>query len=450
MRADILFVESFYKELEQQNIKYCILRNADEVEQGDAHDIDMTVEDGCLQIVEKILLSVAQKTGWKLHIKTGDAKDKYNIKCYHLFKVVSDAKGADTIQIVHFDIFPTFTWNGYVMIDNAILIHGIDESNIYHRADPAVEAVTKLFIRLLHNGYIKTKYKKYIKETFDNNDEAVRTLLRKFLSVSIAEYVIEAVRKEKWLELEENRSKLVGDLKKHSKKNRIGQKKYLVKRAVSKAGIMVAFEGTDGSGKSTIINELPSVLRNSFPEDMQDYYHWRPGFIKKENRSEDGQAIVVTEPHAKKPYGKVKSLIKFMFFNMDYILGYCCKVRWQIAKGHLVIFDRYYYDYYMDKIRYRLSISDEVLVFFGHLIPKPDVTFLLIGDAHVLYERKKEITVEEIQEQIDKLMSNQTRFNNPKVIDVNLPVDKVVLDVSEEILSSCAKKYCLRNIGGVL
>jgi thymidylate kinase len=129
-----------------------------------------------------------------------------------------------------------------------------------------------------------------------------------------------------------------------------------------------------------------------------------------------------------------------MFFNLDYIFGYWCKVRWQIAKGHLVIFDRYYYDYYMDKIRYRLSISDSVLNFFGGFIPKPDITFLLVGDAQVLYERKKEISVEEIHEQIDTLMNNQSHFNNPKVIDVNQPVDKVVLDVSKEILDTCNRR----------
>lgn len=441
MKEDILFVESFYKELIQQNIKYCILRNADEVERGDAHDVDMTVDDDCLKKAEVILMSVAAALGWKLHIKTGSAKDKYNIKCYHFFRVVNDAEDDDSIQIVHFDIFPSFTWDGYVLLSNNTLIHGIDESSVYHKADPAVEAVTKLFIRLLHNGYIKEIYKEYIKAVFVSDIESVCSVLKEFLSDSMVQYVIEAVKDERWQVLEDNRETLVADLKKHSKKNCFGQKQYLIKKAAGKAGVMVAFEGTDGSGKSTIINGLSAVLGNSFPKDMQDYYHWRPGFIKKEKQSKDGQTIVVTEPHAKKPYNKVKSFAKFMFFNIDYILGYWCKVRWEIAKGHLVIFDRYYYDYYMDKIRYRLSISDSVLAFFGHFIPKPDVTFLLIGDPETLYERKREISVEEIQKQIGRLMNNQTRFTNPKVINVNQPVDRVVLDVAKEILNTCSSKY---------
>lgn len=83
---------------------------------------------------------------------------------------------------------------------------------------------------------------------------------------------------------------------------------------------------------------------------MTDYYHWRPGFIKKEKTSKNGEVTVVTEPHAKAPYGKMKSFAKFMFFNLDYFFGYWCSIRWKIAKGHLVIFDRYYYDYYLDKL----------------------------------------------------------------------------------------------------
>lgn len=205
-------------------------------------------------------------------------------------------------------------------------------------------------------------------------------------------------------------------------------------RNCANKGIMIAFEGTDGSGKSTIINSLPKVIETIFPNDYIDYYHWRPGFIKKKKQVVKGEAIAFTEPHAKKPYGRLMSFSKFMFFNLDYILGYWFKVRKQLSAGHLVIFDRYYYDYYVDKIRYRLSISDYTLDLFQCIIPKPSITFLLVGDPKTLYERKQEISVEEIQKQIDRLIANKNKFNNPIVIDVNQPIEKVVNDVSMKII----------------
>lgn len=435
MNIDIEFIEAFYNRLEKEKIDYCILRNVEEIINGDAHDIDMTVDARRLFDVEKELTAAASEHGWTIHIKIGTMKDSVNIKCYHLYKSVDG-----TIHIVHFDFFPTFSWNGYILIDNRKLLKNMNSSTLYHTAAPEVEAVTKLFIRLLHNGNIKSKYKKDIYSAFMNDPDEVKKLMKSFLDEDTVQFVYVSVLKERWEDIENNRDIIVNTLKKISGKAIFQQKLYLLKKAMSKAGIMVAFEGTDGSGKSTIINALPEVLENSFPDGMMDYFHWRPGFIKKEKKFSDGVPMVISKPHAQKPYGKLKSFAKFMFFNLDYILGYWCNVRWKISKGHLVVFDRYYYDYYLDKIRYRLNISDKILDIFKVLIPKPDVTFLLVGDPDALYERKREISVEEIQKQCNTLLNHQNKFNNSIVIDVNQPIETVVNKVAIAILENCAKK----------
>lgn len=204
---------------------------------------------------------------------------------------------------------------------------------------------------------------------------------------------------------------------------------------MKKKGLMVVFEGTDGSGKTTIINNLPIFLRERFDTNEIVYYHWRPWFIKSPNKqSNKNKGKVCSDPHGKRPYNKFVSLGKFMYFNLDYIFGYWFEVRKHLKAGKLVVFDRYYYDYYLDKQRYRLDISNAVLNFFKPLIPKPQITFLLIGDAEKLYERKKEIAVEEIQKQIDRLFENKGCFANSVIIDVNQDVDSVVNAVAGEIL----------------
>lgn len=208
-----------------------------------------------------------------------------------------------------------------------------------------------------------------------------------------------------------------------------------------KKGLMVVFEGTDGSGKTTIIDNLPRFLGEHFSSEEIVYYHWRPGFIKSPNKeSNENTGKVCTNPHGKKSYSKIVSLGKFLYFNLDYILGYWCVIRWKIAKGHLVVFDRYYYDYYLDKLRYRLNISDTVLDLFKALIPKPDITFLLIGDPNTLYKRKREISVNEIKEQIERILKNESKFNNSVVIDVNKSANDVINDVSKKILEISAVK----------
>lgn len=131
---------------------------------------------------------------------------------------------------------------------------------------------------------------------------------------------------------------------------------------------------------------------------------------------------------------------KLAFFNLDYILGYWFKVKLQLAKGHLVIFDRYYYDYYLDKIRYRLNVNDKLLDTFKMFIPKPDVTFMLMGDPKTLYDRKKEISVYEIEKQLRIMELHKTKFKNPVIINVDLPIDCVVGSVSNTILDELVKK----------
>lgn len=436
------FIMAYFTELEKQEIKYCILRNVDEIISGNAHDIDFTVDVKKLKKAVSLMKQVAINYGWTLHFYSGDINDNKNIKCLHFYQCDDSNK---KIVIAHFDIFPVFNWEGFELLTNSDLLHNRMLYEGVYKASDAVESVTKLFIRLLHTGKVKDKYKPAIKSVFTADHDAVIRIMEEFLSHESARIVAEKVIYEQWDEIEGYREKLIVDIKTKAKKNL--RVKYLLSKIINRTGVMIAFEGTDGSGKSTIIDRLTDILSNSFPQGMLDCYHWRPGFIKKETKIKDGKVVIVTDPHAKKPYGRLKSFAKFMFFNMDYILGYWMRVRIQLAKGHLVIFDRYYYDYYLDKLRYRLKISDRTLNLFKVLIPKPDITFLLIGDAKTLYERKKEISIEEIEEQLQRIQFCEKWFNNACAIDVNQDIDTVSYIVAKKILEIGGKRYECYNAG---
>ena len=69
-----------------------------------------------------------------------------------------------------------------------------------------------------------------------------------------------------------------------------------------------------------------------------------------------------------------------------------------------------------------------------YFIPEPDATFLLVGDAQQIYERKKEMPVEEVQAQIDCLLNNKVRMSNPIVTDVSQSIPQVLYSVSKNLL----------------
>lgn len=437
-RPDIELIESFFNCLDECGIDYCIMRNAQEVAEGDAHDVDMCVRDSHMQEAETLLDKQAEHLGWKIHLKTGSASDLSNIKCYNYYYA---NKETQQIYIVHIDVFPTFAWKGYELLSNDLLLKNTNRETIYHSIAPETEAVCNLFVRLLYNGKIKDKYKPMVYQTFVIKKAEVCELMKNFLSEKLAETVYDRVIQQDWNAINAMRTRIVSDVKKHTRRNLPMYVKYLLSKALRRSGAIIAFQGTDGSGKTTIINGIEKTLGNTFSNNTLNYYHWRPGFIKSEKRLDaHGNVVSNVQPHTAKPSNKIVSLAKLLLYTTDYILGYWLKVYWQAAQGHLVVFDRYYYDFYMDKLRYRLNIGNWLISFCHHFIPDPDMTFILSGEAQKIQARKNELSVEEVERQISCLHQHMHQFANPVKIDVCQSISCVVFSVSQNILGFLNQK----------
>lgn len=430
---DVDFLHSFFFNLKKMGVRYCILRNADEVEAGDAHDVDMTVDSSRLEEVNALLHAIAGNLGWKLHMQTGRVQDRYNIKCYHFWYEDAELR---QISIVHIDVFPTFSWNGYELLSNDTLLKNVPlGDSLYVSAAPEVEAVCNLFVRLLFNGYVKEKYKAGILKVFQEKKAQVMELLSSFLSSDWAARIIDSVIVAQWAEIEKMRDVIVRCIRKHAARRKLAYWRYLADKICYRRGRIIALLGTDGSGKSTIVQGIPKVLERSFPEGAVVSYHWRPSILDfAPSKNADELKKIITDPHNQQPYGKFKSFLKMGYYALDYLLGYWGKIYWDAVRGKLVVFDRYYYDFYIDKIRYRLNVSDAMVRFFQLFVPSPDATFVLVGDARKIAERKREISVEATAEQIALLKRKTPYFAHPVEVDVTQDINGVLYDMCRGIL----------------
>jgi thymidylate kinase len=189
---------------------------------------------------------------------------------------------------------------------------------------------------------------------------------------------------------------------------------------------MIAVVGPDGSGKSTFIELLQKALSHTLVKETIDVriLHFRPNIfpnIKKlisgKNYNEKCEAF--TSPHRAKPAGFVSSFSRITYYWFDYLCGYWLRIRRHCVAGKVYIFDRYCYDFVVDPYRSRVKLPDWLRSVYLKFTPEPDIVFFLHCDAKTVYARKQELTMAEIERQLQvyrKLSDNSDRF---VILDAN-------------------------------
>lgn len=198
------------------------------------------------------------------------------------------------------------------------------------------------------------------------------------------------------------------------------------KRLLRPAGRMIAVLGTDGAGKSTVIDEILPVLK-SMTHGSIEVHHLKPDLLPPLGRFrgvkyEPGH--ICTNPHGSKPSGTIGSLIRISYLMCDYVLGYWLKIRLRLAKipAGLWVFDRYAYDMLIDPRRFRISLPNWIIRLFVFFAPRPDLTICLGGDTATLYARKPETSLDEVKRQVAALMDFSSNRKKTVWIDTSGPI----------------------------
>lgn len=186
---------------------------------------------------------------------------------------------------------------------------------------------------------------------------------------------------------------------------------------------VISFLGPDGSGKSTIINE---IIKNQNLFKTVDYFHLKPLKVRDLKNKVDN-------PHSSTSYSKTKSYLKILFFIAQYNIGWIKNIA--PLKFSLVIFDRYFDDILVDPKRYRYGGHLMFIKLVRRFIPKPNIYFILTADPEIIFARKKEVTFKELERQVKEY---RELGNNIDYINVN--VNCSPKEITNEIISIIKKR----------
>lgn len=417
-----------FESFNSQNIDYVIIHSYQYLPDRFDSDIDTAINVSNIKDAIKLLDSTLAGTGWRV------------IQFWRHENYAADCVISNDEEFLQVDFCTHYERNGRVVMPVQELLEGKRIYKNFYVPKPQTE-FTYILVKKLLKKFFSDGSKERLTALWEAMSEKekldVRNGLRRFIAEDQIGMILDYIASSRYdlidleaahRELRKKTSNTVDDL--HYK---VFDIKRRIERIVHPTGLFIVLLGVDGAGKTTIAESLKGRYTTAFRRI--DHYHSRVRVLKDISQlKKDAKPIDASDPHGKKQKsGKITSVIKFGYYFLDFLIG---NVKITIAKikSTLVLVERYYYDYSIDKVRYNLNLSDRFLSFFEHFILKPDIIFILTGDSKKLLERKHEITINEIDEQKKKLTD---RFvNNPKAVFIDT-TDKNVDECVAKMLKEC-------------
>jgi thymidylate kinase len=294
----------------------------------------------------------------------------------------------------------------------------------------------------VYKGKLEDRHTKQLAHLWTNERDKCAHEIFRFFSSDSARMVADAAEVGDWAHVVRNLPAMRRELMRTSVMRQPGsyaarllgaQARRVARWICPKSGLHVVFLGPDGVGKSTVIDAVQARVADAFL--CVNYKTFAGSILPNKPKK---------SPHALPPRSKAASFAKAGWWLWCYTAGYM-KATWPtLCRGGLAINHRYLVDAIVDPKRYRYSGPTELLSSIWQVVPKPDLIVFLDAPASIIWERKKETTLEETTRQCESYRAMAAKLPNARIVDTNQDVNKTIEQVTELILAMMAARMARR------
>ena len=394
-------LERFFQNLEASSIEYCVIGNYQLLPDHTDNDVDFWVADTSKSL--ELLLQCAQQVGLNLYMQNKTAVGSNN----YFY-----ASNGQEFEIIKIDLMSETAYKSLVpIVPSEQIKNNRVKYNDFFVANENIESVMHLLYPLVTFGVVKEKYKEKI-QSFASSEKFNKTVCE-IVGSTVGKPLLENAKNGDWAQIENNSAKVKRALfmKMLVQINLervfvfIKFVESIVLRTVRKNGIVIGFTGIDGAGKSTIKEHIVENSDRFFAKNRRREYYWRPFLLPKISKTigvkgqsekyDDSGRRVITPSF----FNGVKNLVKYIYYLVDFVFG---QMKYFICShtGGVVVFDRYHFDNIIYPERFGFSLNKPLMRFFDkYVVPQPDILFYFTAESNVLYNRKKELDLNEIESQ---------------------------------------------------
>jgi len=207
--------------------------------------------------------------------------------------------------------------------------------------------------------------------------------------------------------------------------------------------MLIVFIGADGSGKTSVANELALKLANKF--ESVKYFHTIFGIapknilrifkFKKNKKKSIEESLRQRDGFYDypEPYSATRASIILIKNSIDYFLGHILANPFT-RKKNLLIFDRYFYEFFTEE--HFKNQPKWTLSLYKFILPKPDLVIYLHNEPEAIFNRKPEQSIDQIRIHNEK---NESIINELSY-GIRIKTDSSIAEIASKVEARILEK----------